>query len=330
MKKLFAVILMVCMCAGIFAGCGSKGKEQNGNTEVKESAEVVYICRSMSDPFASWLANSFKETGEKEEGFSVKIMDCEDDASKNVQMLENAINTSPDAIVLHATADARVLSYIQEAQDKGIAVVFVNLPLPEDPEAVATVLCDDYTLGYTLAQKAAELIPENGNVVILNGIAGMTVTTERRRGFQEGLFDVREDLTLLDEQTGDFDKNSAMNIMEDWLQKYDQIDAVVSANDGMVLGAIEAYKSSGTDYSNVQFFGIDGLADACLSIQAGEETASVLQDAQLMADEAIKMVKGIMDGSITDHPTISIEAKVIDAENVEEQIEQHKTNGLIE
>lgn len=327
MKKLVSALLVTCMCAGLVVGCGSKGNDASGSDDAAK--KMVYISRSMSDPFGSWLANSVEKLG-KESGYKVTVMDQQDDAAKSVEMLENAMNSSPDIIVLQPNADAQVLSTIQNIQKQDIPVIVVNLPLPEDPEAVPTVICDDYTLGYNMAQEAAENIAENGNIVILNGIAGMSVTTERRRGFQEGLLDARPDVTLLDEQTGNFNKDEAMNIMDDWLQKYDKIDAVLAASDGMALGAIESYKSNNKDYSNVQFYGIDGLAEGCQSIAAGEETASVLQDAQVMAEETIKLADGILDGSITDYPTVKIDAKVINAENVEEMIETHKENGLID
>lgn len=329
MKKLVSSLLAAVMCVGLIAGCSTKEKETSDSGTDDSTKKMVYISRSMSDSFGAWLANSVEKVG-KEKGFKVTVMDQQDDAAKSIEMLENAKNSKPDIIVLQPNADAQVLSTIQNIQEEGIPVIVVNLPLPEDPTAAPTVVCDDYTLGYNLAQEAAKNIAEDANVVILNGIAGISVTTERRKGFQEGLLDERKDITLLDEQTANFNKDEAMNIMDDWLQKFDKIDAVIAASDGMALGAIESYKSNNKDYSNVQFYGIDGLAEGCLSIQSGEETASVLQDAQVMAEKTIELALGILDGSIKDNPTVSIDAKVINPDNVEEMIDTHKKNGLID
>ncbi|MCI8833941.1 MAG: substrate-binding domain-containing protein [Ruminococcus sp.] len=328
MKKIISICLLAGMCLGLLAGCGSKGNDSDSGSG-EGNKKMVYIAQDMNDPFASWLANSVKAVG-GENGYDVSIMDGQADGAKLVEMLENAKNTSPDIIVMQPNPDAQVLRTIQDIQKNEIPVIVVNLPLPEDPEAVPTVICDDYTLGYSIAQEAAENLKENANVVILNGIPGMSVTSERRRGFQEGLLDAREDVTLLDELDANFNKDEAMDAMDDWLQKFDQIDGVICASDGMALGAIESYKSNNKDFSEVQFYGIDGLAEGCLSIQAGEEKATVLQDAMTMAEETIKMADGIMDGSITDCPTVTIDAKVINEDNIEEMIEFHKKNGLIE
>ena len=135
---------------------------------------------------------------------------------------------------------------------------------------------------------------------------------------------------MLDELDASFNKDEAMNAMDDWLQKYDNIDGVICQSDGMALGAIESYKSNNKDISDVQFYGIDGLADGCLSIEAGELTATVLQDANAMADKAIEMVNGLLDGSIEGNPIESIDAEVITKDNVEDMIASHKENGLID
>lgn len=326
MKKIVSVLLSALMCVGLLAGCGSGGDSSDGGGE---KGSIVYISQDMNDPFASWLANSVESQG-KERGYDVKVMDCQADGAKCVEMLENARNMAPDAIVLQPMADAQVLGTIEGIRGDGIEMVVVNLPLPEDPEAVPTVVCDDYTLGYEVASFAAENLPENANVVILNGIPGMSVTTERRRGFQEGLLDARSDVTLLAELDANFNKDEAMDAMDDWLQKFDKIDGVICASDGMAIGAIESFKSNNKDFSNVQFYGIDGLAEGCLSIESGELTGTVLQDAQTMADEALNMAEGLLDGSITDNPTVAIDAQIISADNVDEMIEMHRENGLIE
>lgn len=323
-KKVLGIILAGCMCAGLTLTVGV-GVE---NVQAADK-KLVYISRDMTDPFGAWLANSMQEKGEAA-GYKVTVMDEQNDAAKCVEMLENAKNSSPDAIVLQPTSDAQVLNTINSIRDEGIPVVVVNLTLPEDPEGAPTVLCDDVTLGKTIGAVAAENLPENANIVILNGIPGFSVSLDRREGFQEGLLDARDDITVLDELDASFNKDEAMNAMDDWLQKYDNIDGVICQSDGMALGAIESYKSNNKDISDVQFYGIDGLADGCLSIEAGELTATVLQDANAMADKAIEMVNGLLDGSIEGNPIESIDAEVITKDNVEDMIASHKENGLID
>ena len=323
MKKSISILLVISMLSIMLIGCGASDESSSSDKS------LVYISRAMSDPFASWLANSVQSQAE-EAGYKVTIMDQENDAAKAVECLENAKNLNPDIIILQPEASSQVLGTIENIKADDIPVLIANVILPEDPEACPTVVCDDYTLGRTIGAEAAANLPENANVVILNGIAGMAVTSDRRQGFEDGLLSERNDVTLLEEQTANFNKDEAMNIMDDWLQKYDNIDGVLAANDGMALGAIESYKSNNLDFSNVQFYGIDGLADGCLSIKAGELTATVLQDATTMATELVTLANGVLDGSVTDCPFITIDAQFINADNVADMIASHQANGLIE
>ena len=117
--------------------------------------------------------------------------------------------------------------------------------------------------------------------------------------------------------------------MEDWFQRFPQIDGVVSMNDGMALGAIEAAKANQRDLSKMQFYGIDGLADGCLSIDADELTATVLQDAESMANAGIDIAIKIAKGELEEPEKFEIVPTLITKENVEVYIEMHRKNGLI-
>ena len=117
--------------------------------------------------------------------------------------------------------------------------------------------------------------------------------------------------------------------MDDWLQVYDEIDAVLAMNDGMALGCIEACKADGRDLSQMQFYGIDGLGDACLSIQAGELTASVLQDANDMGENAARMIYDMITKNAPREEYLITPIK-IDESNVEEIIAIHKETGALD
>ena len=65
--------------------------------------------------------------------------------------------------------------------------------------------------------------------------------------------------------------------MEDWIQKFPEFDAVVSSNDQMALGAIEALKGAGIEGTIV--LGLDATDDARAEIKAGTMAGSLKQDA---------------------------------------------------
>ena len=82
--------------------------------------------------------------------------------------------------------------------------------------------------------------------------------------------------------------------MEDWIQKYPEFDAVVSSNDEMALGAIEALKAANIE--DVVVLGLDATDDARAEIKAGTMSGSLKQDAVIIAntsaDLAVKAAQG--------------------------------------
>ena len=91
--------------------------------------------------------------------------------------------------------------------------------------------------------------------------------------------------------------------------------------------AIERFPFAGQS-SKVLFGGIDGLADGCLSIQNGELTASVLQNADVMSEEGVRLLMEMINGNI-DHDEYIVDGVLITADNVEEMIDMHRANGII-
>ena len=91
--------------------------------------------------------------------------------------------------------------------------------------------------------------------------------------------------------------------------------------------AIERFPFAGQP-SKALFGGIDGLADGCLSIQNGELTASVLQNADVMSEEGVRLLMEMINGNI-DHDEYIVDGVLITADNVEEMIDMHRANGII-
>ena len=70
------------------------------------------------------------------------------------------------------------------------------------------------------------------------------------------------------------------------------------------------------------------MADGCLSIQNGELTASVLQNADVMSEEGVRLLMEMINGNI-DHDEYIVDGVLITADNVEEMIDMHRANGII-
>ncbi len=197
-------------------------------------------------------------------------------------------------------------------------------------ETASSVIANPYDLGTIVATQALSELPEDANVVVLLGPSGNTDSIERRRAYEDIIFSQNENITILDEQLGDWEKSKGMELMENWLQVHDDIDAVISMNDAMAIGAYEAAKDAGVA-DDILFYGVDGLADAAVAIQNSELNATALQDAQVMAEEGARIAHEVLTGENTEgYEKVQIPVTLITADNVDEFIERYTANGMLD
>ena len=199
---------------------------------------------------------------------------------------------------------------------------------------VSTWVCSEYDLGYLVAEKAAQELPENANVVLLRGIEGWSGSVMRGKGFHAALEDAgRDDITILDEKFQKFQKADAMTCMEDWITAYgDKINGVVSENDDMALGAIEALRGAGmtADAGHVLVYGIDGLYQGCKGIKEGSIQASAYQDSNDYAEAALERIQKLVSGEMKpgDCEDLTFDAAYIDSSNVDEFLTYYEKAGM--
>ena len=341
-RKLLVVTLVLAMLVLPVVGCSTPAAveetaaeetaaEETVAAEEEEVYEVACLFR-IQDMYAAWLKIAFEAEAEKYDNIHLTVFDNGDDAAKFKQIMEDMIVQDFDYIVAQSNF-ADMSDVISQARDAGIKYININLELEYMKPLATTIVCDEILLGEAIAARAAEELPENAKVVILNGIAGVPATTLRREGFQTALLDARPDVELLDEQIADFDKTKAMAKTDDWLQLFPQIDGVLAASDSMVLGAVESFKSNGRDISQTKFYGIDGLTDACTAIMNGEMSASSLQDATVFASMSLDLIQQDINGE-TDlmngfEELITFDPVLLDSSNAADQYAIYDAAGLV-
>ena len=289
---------------------------------------VAYIARTQGDSFASWLLDSAKTI--VEEQYPDMKMDFFDGQNKNEQVnahIENAIVNKYDAILLHPNDPVAHLQPAHEALDAGMVVVAVNTIVESD--RIPMVDANPFEQGAVNARYAVDVIPQDAKVVVLLGPAGNRHSAERHRAWEEEFFAKRPDVEVLDTQIGNWNKEEGLKLMEDWIQAYgDSINAIVSMNDNMALGALEAYK--GTDMELPLAFAVDGTADAALAIEEGRLTSTSLQSAYDLAELSVEMVHDFLTGKKTEPELVIVPNPLYTKENVEGLLEIHRGRGIIE
>ena len=180
------------------------------------------------------------------------------------------------------------------ARNEDIPVIFFNRePVREDLmqwEKLYYVGCDAEQSGIMQGEIAAEYINSHPEVdknkdgkiqyVLLEGEAGHQDAISRTEYSVKTLMKKDVILEKLSYQLADWNRGQAENRMNRLISQYGKkIELVMSNNDEMALGAVEAYRKAG--YVREEWpviFGIDGLEEALEAVKAGEMQGSILND----------------------------------------------------
>lgn len=322
-RKMLSVLLAAGMVTGLMTGATATTVAAE-----EETFKVAFLPTDMSATFASWLASELETAFEQYDDMELTIIDSKNELETQICSLETCVSQGYDYIILlplePAAEDDIVAGYIED----GTPIMNINLD-DLQVEKASSVIANPYDLGTVVAEQALTELPEDANVVVLLGPSGNTDSIERRRAYEDVIFSKNENITILDEQIGDWEKSKGMTFMENWLQVHEDIDAVISMNDAMAIGAYEAAKDAGVA-DDILFYGVDGLADAAVAIEAGEMNATALQDAQVMAEEGARIVHEVLTGENADgFEKVQIPVTLITKDNVAEFIERYTANGML-
>ena len=147
-----------------------------------------------------------------------------------------------DALVLQPVDSDSLIQTVRRARDQGVYVVTVDRGL-RDSSADLYVAGNNATFGSKAAEFMAEKLGGKGKIVILRGISCI-VDTERFDG-AKAVFDKFPEIQILGDQPGNWNREKAHDVMQDFLTKFDHIDAVWAADDDMALGAEQAIREAG-------------------------------------------------------------------------------------
>ncbi len=103
------------------------------------------------------------------------------------------------------------------------------------------------------------------------------------------------DIEVLASQTADFQRAQGLTVMENLLQAYPEIDAVIACNDEMALGAVEALDAAGR-LADTMVFGFDGNNDALKAVSEGRMVATCFQNPQMQAGDAVQALIDYIGG----------------------------------
>ena len=256
------------------------------------------------DNFLTVLRNGMDAKG-KELGVELQIEDAQNDVAKQLDQINNFIASGVSAIIVNPVDTSATQAMSDAAAAANIPLVYVNRePVNVDtmPDNQAFVASNEMDSGTLQTKEVCRLFKEAGkteaNIYVIMGELSNQAAVMRTKDIHDVIAgpDCGVKVNILDEQTSNWSRDQAQNLMTNWLSGGAAFDGVIANNDESAIGALQAMKAAGTDMGAVVVAGIDATQDALAAMQAGELDVSVFQDAAGQGagalDAAIKLSKG--------------------------------------
>jgi ribose transport system substrate-binding protein len=282
----------------VSVACNRPAPQKEGETA---KPTIALVLKTLNSPFFIEMQRGAQAEADKQGvNLVVQAAEREVDVDKQMQIIENLIQTRVGALAITPSGSREIVTAIAKANQAGIPVVIVDTRV--DPEAAkeggirieSFVGSDNYEGGKVAGQHLVEISGGKATVAILEGIPGHETSDSRMRGFKDAI-KASPGIKVVASQTANWERDQGFNVFQNMLQAHPGIDTLFACNDMMALGAVEAIQAAGKT-GKVRVIGFDAVDDARKAMVAGTMVASVAQFpgdmGRLAVESAVQLVRG--------------------------------------
>jgi ribose transport system substrate-binding protein len=277
------------------------GACQRGTAPATARPRVALVLKTLNSPFFIDMQRGAQAAADQAGlDLVVQAAEREVDVDKQMQIIENLVQTGVKALLVTPSGSREVVPAIAKANAAGIPVVILDTKV--DPAAAseagirtATFVGSDNLEGGRLAgQHLVEITGGRAKVAVLEGIPGHETGDSRLKGFKEAIAK-SPGVSIVASQPANWERDLGFNVFQNMMQAHPEIDAVFACNDMMALGAVEAIAVAGR-LGKIKVLGFDAVDDARQAIASGAMVGSVAQFPSEMGRVAVESAVRILKG----------------------------------
>lgn len=293
MKHLLTILVITLVA--LLIGC------QRGPATLSGQPTVALVLKTRNNPFFIDMQKGAEEvSGKLGVNLIVQAAEREVDVEKQMQIIENLIQTKVSALCITPSGSKEVVPAIVKANQAGIPVIIVDTRV--DPAALqaangkitAFVGSDNLAGGRVAGDFIAQKLGGNGKVAVLEGIPGHETGDMRLKGFREVIAS-HAGMQIVSSQTANWERDQGFNVFQNMLQAHPEIQALFACSDLMALGAVEAIAAAGKT-GKIIVVGFDAFSEARDAVNKGTMAATIAQSpsemGRIAVENAVKVLKG--------------------------------------
>ncbi len=320
---LLSVVLALSAC-----GTSDNDNESSNSTIAggitDRNVKVAFSAPGADHGWTAAITSMAKAEAAKHGDIDFQLQEGVNDSSTQVNQIETLITQKPDVLVILPNDGAALTPVAKKAMDAGIQVVNVDRKFTDPAAARSTILGDNWGAGYQAGKYFAKELKCTGNVVEIQGLAGISVTEDRSKGFRDGIASCNGGIKIVASQPADFSPDKGLSVMNNILQAQPNINAVFTHDDDMAQGVVQAIKNAKRENS-MWVTGVGGSKAAFDQIKEGGLYKATFIYNPSMAASAVNLArligqgKGLSDLTIPAVPSeIVFQATPVTKDNVDQ------------
>lgn len=334
-KRWLGLGLAMMLTAGL-TGCGSKQPEAAPETqaaaetqteaaaetpaEAAETGESYKIAVLLPGPTGYFVATKEGiDAAAAENNVTIEYADAQWDASKQLSQAEDFMVKGVDLIALCSVDSGAGEKIVKSAAESNIPILaFTNAIGTEETGEYAGLVSyvgqNEVNTGAVTGEVAKTLLGEaGGNAILIEGVPGTTPQINRKKGLEQAL--EGSNIEIVYNQTSNWEKEQALKIVEDLIQKKMDFNIVICQDDNSATGAGQALEEAGLKDS-VKVVGLGGSKDGLQAVKDGKIDGttymSAVEEGRIAIETAVKFLKGETVEPVTEIKQVEVNKDNVD------------------
>lgn len=233
----------------------------------KDKIVLGFSQTCFNHPWRTAMIESAKAEVARHPGVELVVLDGHCDVAKQSNDVDDLLTRGVDAVILSPVESAGLAPAARRVMAANVPLIVLDRDVPADKTVF--IGQSNVDMAYDTAQRMIKDLDGKGKIVEITGLSGSSAATDRSKGLHKALAEA-PGIEVLAVGDGEWVREPAVGIMEDWLTKFPHIDAVFSHAEESSWGAQQAIKNAGRCADEIKHYTHDGSSPGFTAVKRGE------------------------------------------------------------
>lgn len=302
-----SIIRMLAATAAVMAALGTTPASAQNKPHI--GVAIPAATHGWAGGVVYWANRTKGELEKQYPGLKVTVKTAGSAAEQANQVQDLQTASKIDTLVILPFESAPLTQPVAQVKAKGVFITVVDRGLTDPAAQDAYVAGDNPGFGKVAGEYMAKALGGKGDIVVLRGIP--TVIDNQRVDAFNAVIKANPGMKVLDAKHGNWNRDDAFKVMQDYLTRFPKIDAVWASDDDMAVGVQKAIAQAKRNDIKLVLGGA-GSKEYIKKVMDGDKivTADVTYSPSMIADAmkltAAARVKGEKMPATTIIPSVLI------------------------